>query len=185
VGITARKKNLPTLLRAFAQVRASSNLPHRLVLTGRSFATSSDEAAIQQLMGELGLENEVQFTGLVPQADLPLIYAAAEVFIYPSLHEGFGLAPLEAMACGTPVITTSGGALTEAVGEAAILMDDPMNDTALAEAMIQVASDGVLAAKLREQGLQRAAQFSYAQAARQVREIYLRVASQPHPNRAT
>lgn len=176
VGIIARKKNLPTLLRAYARLRETTALPHKLVFVGRPFPTSNDEAAVFALIDELDLKEWVQFTGLVPQADLPLIYAAADLFLYPSLHEGFGLAPLEAMACGAPVITTRGGALPEAVGEAAILVDDPLDVEALAAAIRRVATDEALAGALREQGVQQAARFSYAQAARQTRDIYLEVA---------
>jgi glycosyltransferase involved in cell wall biosynthesis len=175
VGIVARKKNLPTLLRAFARLRQDTDLPHKLVLAGRPFPTSNDEATVLRLIDELGLQGRVQLTGLVPQADLPLIYAAADLFVYPSLHEGFGLAPLEAMACGTPVITTRGGALPEATGEAAILMDDPLDAEALAMAMRQMVTDRALIDTMRQRGLQQAARFSYAQAARQTRDIYLEV----------
>jgi glycosyltransferase involved in cell wall biosynthesis len=175
VGIVARKKNLPTLLRAFARLRQGTDLPHKLVFAGRPFPTSSDEGTVLRLIRELGLQDWVQFTGLVPQADLPLLYAAADLFVYPSLHEGFGLAPLEAMACGTPVITTRGGALPEAAGEAAILMDDPLDEKALATAMHHLVTDQALIATMRQRGLQQAARFSYARAARQTRDIYLEV----------
>jgi glycosyltransferase involved in cell wall biosynthesis len=119
------------------------------------------------------LDDRVQFIGLVPQADLPLVYAAADLFVYPSLHEGFGLAPLEAMACGVPVITTRGGALPESVGEAAVLVNDPLDAEELAGAMRRVMTDRELAAELRARGLRQAARFSYAQAACQTRDIYL------------
>ena len=177
VGITARKKNLPTLLRAYARLRKTADLPHRLVLVGRSFATSSDEATVFQLIEDLGLEDTIQFTGLVPQEDLPTLYAAADIFCYPSLHEGFGIAPLEAMACGVPVITTRGGALGEAVGDAAIIMDDPLDDEALARAIERVASNATLAEELRRRGLEQAGRFSYSRSARQVLDIYQEVAS--------
>lgn len=176
VGIIAQKKNLPTLLRAYARLRETTDLPHRLIFVGRSFPTSNDEATVFRLIDELRLKDWVQFTGLVPQADLPLLYAAADLFIYPSLHEGFGIAPLEAMACGVPVITTRGGALPEAVGKAAILLDDPRDDKALAEDMQRVATDSALAGTLRQLGLEQAARFSYAKAARQILDIYLEVA---------
>jgi glycosyltransferase involved in cell wall biosynthesis len=180
VGITARKKNLTTLLRAYGQLRSSTDLPHRLVLTGRSFPTSSDEAAIFDLMDSLEIRDDVIFTGLAPQEDLPLIYAAADLFVYPSLHEGFGLAPLEAMACGTPVITTRGGALPEAVGEAAILVDDPKDANELAQSMERVVKDRALTLDLRERGLEQAARFTYARAARETLDIYYQVAKGQH-----
>jgi glycosyltransferase involved in cell wall biosynthesis len=179
VGIIARKKNLPTLLRAYARLRETADLPHRLVLAGRPFPTSNDEAEVFRLIGELGLEEWVQFTGMVPQADLPLLYAAADLFVYPSLHEGFGLAPLEAMACGVPVVTTRGGALAEAVGDAALLVDDPLDAEALALLMRRIVTDEGLANTLKERGLQQAARFSYAEAARQTRNLYEEVAQEP------
>jgi glycosyltransferase involved in cell wall biosynthesis len=175
VGITARKKNLPTLLRAYGKLRKATDLPHKLVLTGRSFPTSSDEAVIFDLMDSLEIGDEVVFTGLVPQEDLPLVYAAGDLFIYPSLHEGFGLAPLEAMACGTPVVTTRGGALEEAVGDAALLVNDPRNADELAQAMERVVTDRTLAQDLRERGLKQAARFTYARAARETLDIYYQV----------
>lgn len=176
VGITARKKNLSTLLRAFSLLRESVDLAHKLVFVGRPFPTSNDGTTIMKLIEELQLESAVHFTGLVPQEDLPSVYAAADLFLYPSLHEGFGIAPLEAMACGVPVITTHGGALPEAVGEAALLIADPLDVEAWAAAMRRVISEPGLAQSLRERGRDQAARFSYAEAARKTLDIYREVA---------
>jgi len=176
VGILARKKNLSTLLRAYARLKQTVDLPHHLVVAGRPFPTSNDEATVHRLIDTLGLKGQVHLTGLVPQADLPLLYSAADLFVYPSLHEGFGLAPLEAMACGVPVITTRGGALPETVGEAAILVNNPLDDAEMAAAIYRVATDQALADELRRRGWQQAARFSYAQAAHRLRDLYVETA---------
>ncbi len=122
---------------------------------------------------ELGLTDNVLFPGYIPPAELPLWYNAAELFVYPSLYEGFGLPPLEAMACGTPVITSNVSSLPEVVGEAGLTVD-PMDSKGLAEAIHRVLGDETLRQSMREQGLARAGRFSWAKAARETVEVYRR-----------
>jgi glycosyltransferase involved in cell wall biosynthesis len=116
----------------------------------------------------------VRFLGHVPQADLPALYSAADVFVFPSLYEGFGLPALEALACGTPVVASNVSALPEVVGDAALQVS-PLDVEALADAMERLLRDDRLRADQRERGLRRAAQFSWDKAARQTAEVYRRV----------
>jgi glycosyltransferase involved in cell wall biosynthesis len=122
---------------------------------------------------ELDLAGDVLFPGYIPPDELRLWYNAAELFVYPSLYEGFGLPPLEAMACGTPVITSNVSSLPEVVGEAGLTVD-PMDSEGLAEAMSQVLGDGALRQSMQERGLARAGLFSWAKAAQETVEVYRR-----------
>ena len=117
------------------------------------------------------MENVVRFLGPVPEADLPALYAGAAVFVFPSLYEGFGLPVLEAMACGTPVITSNTSSLPEVVGEAGILID-PRDVRALAEAVERVLADERLRAELRAKGVERARQFTWEKTARETLAVY-------------
>ncbi|MGB9880037.1 MAG: glycosyltransferase family 4 protein, partial [Anaerolineae bacterium] len=117
------------------------------------------------------IADRVVFTGYVPDEDLPALYSGADLFVFPSLYEGFGLPPLEAMACGTPVVCSKASSLPEVVGDAA-LMVDPYDVEALAEAMHRVLSDAVLREELRGKGLARAQQFTWEKAARETLAVY-------------
>jgi glycosyltransferase involved in cell wall biosynthesis len=108
----------------------------------------------------LGLSSDVHFVGYVPTEDLLLWYNAATVFVYPSLYEGFGLPPLEAMACGTPVVASAASSLPEVVGEAGLLVD-PERVEALTEAIERILADSDLREEMRSAGLARAAGFSW------------------------
>jgi glycosyltransferase involved in cell wall biosynthesis len=110
----------------------------------------------------------------VPDADLPDLYAAARVFAYPSLYEGFGIPPLEAMACGTPVVASTAGAFPEVLGDAALLVD-PLDEAALADALRAAADDH---GALRRRGLERAAHYSWRRAAAETWRVYEAVARQ-------
>ena len=114
VGNLQPRKNLERLIQALAHAKAEGGLPHKLVIVGQR---AWRDAPI--LKAAQGLANEVLLTGYVPADDLPLLYNAAEVFVYPSLYEGFGLPVLEAMACGTPVIASNVSSLPEIAGDAA------------------------------------------------------------------
>ncbi len=121
-----------------------------------------------------GLEEWVTFTGYVPDADLPALYNGADLFCFPSLYEGFGLPVLEAMACGTPVVTSNTTSLPEVAGEAALLVD-PYDVEDIAAAMQRVLTEPDLAHDLRERGLARAGQFSWEKTARETIAVYERV----------
>jgi glycosyltransferase involved in cell wall biosynthesis len=113
----------------------------------------------------------VRFPGFVADADLPALYSAARVLAYPSLYEGFGLPLLEAMACGTPVVTSTAPCLPEVAGGAALLVD-PYDVAALARSLEQAVTDELLRADLIQKGMARAAQFRWADAARQLLKLY-------------
>ncbi|MBN1658755.1 MAG: glycosyltransferase family 4 protein [Anaerolineae bacterium] len=176
VGLLARKKNIPTLLRAFGQLCRETDLPHALVATGRPFATSNDERRVRELLSELGITDRVHITGLIPQEDVVALYNAADLFAFPSLHEGFGLVPLEAMACGAPVVAANTSAIPEVVGDAAVLVDDPTDENELARAIVRVLTDSTLAHSMVQRGFEQARLFSRERSAREMLHIYRQVA---------
>jgi glycosyltransferase involved in cell wall biosynthesis len=167
VGNIEPKKDLPTLLRAFALLKRQG-LPHELAIAGKRGWKCRD---VFRLPAELGIEGDVRFLGYVEEEDLPGLYGASELFVLPSLAEGFGLPPLEAMACGAPVVTSDAEALVETTGDAAehVPARDP---EALAEAMRRVLSDPALRERMRAAGLERAAQFTWERTASATREVY-------------
>jgi glycosyltransferase involved in cell wall biosynthesis len=174
-GINARK-NIARLLQGFAQVH-TRHPQLRLVIGGkRQWQTSEIDAVFRQL--DLG--EAVHWTGYVRDEDLPALYSGAAAFLFPSLYEGFGLPVLEAMACGTPVITSNVSSLPEVAGDDAILVD-PYDVGAIAAAIDRVFEQPDLAARLREQGLMRARQFTWERAGRQTVAVYESVLSASRP----
>lgn len=167
VGTLEPRKNLDGLLRAFAIAR-KRGLPHTLVIAG---ARGWGKSRLAGLIRELALDDAVLFTGFVEDRDLPHLYAGAEFFVYPSLYEGFGLPPLEAMACGVPVITSNGSSLPEVTGDAALLVD-PRSDGELAGAMVRMAGDAGLRQMLQAKGVERAALFSWERTAEETLAVY-------------
>lgn len=173
LGSLTRRKNLARALQAFALV-ARSRPGLRFVLVGpRAWLNTP----VEQIVHSLQIEDRIQLTGPVPDADLPYFYSAAQAFVFPSLYEGFGFPPLEAMACSTPVITSNGSSLPEVAGDAALLVD-PTSVEAIAGAIEQVLSDPSLADELRQRGLRQAAQFSWPAAARATLTLYQNVLQQ-------
>ena len=169
VGTLEPRKNLRRLVEAYALLVKEAPVPvPELVLAG---AGGWNYQEILALIKGLGLQDRVRCIGRVPAEVLPALYSGARVFVYPSLYEGFGLPPLEAMACGTPVITSNTSSLPEVVGDAGIMVS-PTDVTALAEAMASMLFDPDRCQILREAGLQRAAQFSWKRAAHEMLEIY-------------
>jgi glycosyltransferase involved in cell wall biosynthesis len=177
VGSEHPRKNLPTLLEAFKLLKAEGRRFRHLKLV-KVGAAGGGEAPFRQqtlqALARLGLDGDVLFVEGVPDHQLPAYYAGAEVLVNPSLYEGFGFPPLEAMACGCPVIVSSAGALPEVAGEAALVVD-PSDPRALAEAIRQVLTDPSLRRRLVERGLRRAAQFSWERCARETEQVYERV----------
>lgn len=168
VGLQEPKKNLVRLLEAFALARGSLSQPYQLVLVGASGPATPD---IVKRAAELNLGDDLLLTGHVAKADLPLLYAGAETFIFPSLYEGFGIPVIEAMASGTPVIASNVASLPEVVGNAGLLID-PLNSVDLAEAIHAVLSNAELKQGLIQRGFIQASQFSWAEMARQYFQIY-------------
>jgi glycosyltransferase involved in cell wall biosynthesis len=160
IGTLEPRKNLVTLLEAYARLNASDRLP--LVIGG---GRGWDYAPIFEAVERLKLSEQVRFTGFIPADDLPFWYNCAETFIYPSVFEGFGLPVLEAMACGTPVITSDTSSLPE-VAQGAGHLVAPYDVQAWSDAMGMAASDGVWRREARAAGLQEAARYTWDDAAR-------------------
>ncbi len=156
VGTIQPRKNYPRLIKAIDLLREQFSV--ELVIAGQP-AWMAEET-----LSAARKRNYVRLLGFVKDEDLPTLYRQADVFVFPSLYEGFGLPPLEAMACGTPVVASSSSSIPEAVGDAGVLVD-PLDVTALAEALQQVLTDTALRSQLRERGLRRAATFSWRRTA--------------------
>jgi glycosyltransferase involved in cell wall biosynthesis len=170
VGTLEPRKNIARLLQAYARLPGAR--PPFMLVGGKGWFYDEVFSLVERL--ELGAE--VHFAGYVPADDLPCWYNAADLFVYPSLYEGFGLPPLEAMACGTPVVTSTASSLPEVVGPAALLVD-PTDTEALAVAMERGLTDAGLRAQMKAQGLARAADFSWSETARRTKESYRRALS--------
>ncbi len=171
VGTIQPRKNLPRLLDAFAILMRSLGFDCKLVLVGK-FGWM--ESGLPDKASQLGISQDLILTGYVSDDDVPIFYNAAETLVYPSLFEGFGLPPLEAMACGTPVITANRTSLPEVVGDAGIMVD-PYDTDALADAMSRVLSDESLRAEMSAQGLKQAKEFDWERAAQKALSIYREV----------
>jgi glycosyltransferase involved in cell wall biosynthesis len=167
VGRRDPYKNLAGLVRAFALVRIQKG-DARLVLAG---APDPRYREVEIESQRLGLGNSVVLAGHVGDAGLAELYRNAAVFAFPSLYEGFGLPPLEAMACGAPVVASNRTSVPETVGDAAILVD-PADPSDMAQGILRVLSDRPLALKLREKGFQRAASFTVKKQAEQTLRLY-------------
>lgn len=168
VGSLEPRKNLLRMLEAYIEL-GNWSPKWRLVIVGAHNYGKSSPAA--QLVEEKGLRDRVTFTGYVPDDDLPALYNAADLFCFPSLYEGFGLPVLEAMACGTPVVTSNTSSLPEVVGDAALLVE-PYNVGEIASTMRRVLDDPTLARELRQKGLKRAMQFTWERTARETIDVY-------------
>ncbi len=164
VGNFKPHKNLPRLLRAFAELPAPLQVIHQLVLAG---GDRDHRPALVGLARALGVADRVIFPGQIEDRDLPALYSACALFVLPSLEEGFGLAALEAMACGAPVVASNRAALPEVVGEAALLVD-PEDETVITAAMVRVLSEAGVGDIYRRRGLARAREFPHDRTAGRV-----------------
>lgn len=165
------KKNLPGLLRALHRLEADGALRHTLVVVG---GKGWPDHAARRVLRDHELSRRVCFTGFVSDRDLVALYTMADLFVFPSLYEGFGLPPLEAMACRTPVVCSNRGALPEVVGDAAVQVD-PEAPHALADAIARALRDPGLRADLVKKGTQRAQHFSWPRTARATEAFYREV----------
>jgi glycosyltransferase involved in cell wall biosynthesis len=174
VGNIEPRKNLVRLLQAYSMMKDRGTSCYPLILCGgRGWKNKEVFDCVQRL----SLEKEVKFIGYVPDEDLPFLMNGASLFVYPSLYEGFGLPPLEAMACGTPVVTSSSSSIPEVVGDAA-LMVDPHDVEGLSAAIERVLADKDLRADLRKKGLDRAKLFSWEKVASETLQVYSEVYAQ-------
>ena len=161
-------KNLERLIEAFQVVRKRGLDNLKLVLIGDDI---SKYTALRRAVHRHQLHNYVRFLGYLPEETLAVMYRLAGVFVFPSLYEGFGLPPLEAMASGTPVVTSNVSSLPEVAGDAAVLVN-PYDADAIADGLYRVLTDQNLRSELRRRGPERARHFSWESSVRRVREIY-------------
>jgi glycosyltransferase involved in cell wall biosynthesis len=167
VGTLEPRKNLVRLVRAFAHLRRHG-CAHHLVLAGPPGWLMQD---FEREIERLDLQQVVHPLGYVPTGDLPALFSMATVFVFPSLYEGFGLPPLEAMACGTPVITSNNSSLAEVCADAALLVD-PHDEIALADGLEKLLADAEWRLELGRRGLRRVKDFSWNRAAQETAAIY-------------
>jgi len=165
------KKNIEGLLRAFALAKKKYRINHKLVIGGKQ------PYHLRRLGKELKIDDALLFTGFIPDSDLALFYNAADLFIFPSFHEGFGMPILEAMACGCPVITSNIFSMPEVAGKAALLVN-PYNTSEIADAIQKILTNEKLREELKERGLERAKQFSWEKSAKKHVEVYRMVAEE-------
>ncbi|MEW6606640.1 MAG: glycosyltransferase family 1 protein [bacterium] len=168
VGNIHPRKNLGRLIEAYCLLKKNHNIKHKLVIVGKKAWLYAD---VFKRVREMGLENEIVFTEYVPQEDLPLLYNAAEVFVYPSIFEGFGIPPLESMACGTPVITSNTSSFPEVVGDAGVTVS-PHSVDDIAKAIYDVLSNPQMQKRLSEKGIERAKLFTWENTAKRTLSVY-------------
>jgi glycosyltransferase involved in cell wall biosynthesis len=168
VGTLEPRKNVVGLIKAFGSLKEKERLGHKLVITGAKGWLYQD---IFEMISEMGLEQMVIFTGFVPEEELPILMSGARILIYPSFYEGFGLPPLQAMACGTPVITSKISSMPEVVGDAGWLID-PYNQDELTDAIKSLLADDQLRKIMSQKGLERAKLFSPVKEAQQTIELF-------------
>jgi len=171
LGNTVQKKNTPGTLKAYSIFRDRTGLDVPLVMLDFDLR---DLTSILNEIGKPELINHIHLTGYVNNAELPGIYSLADLFLYPSFRESFGIPILEAQACGTPVITSNTSSMPEVAGDGALIID-PFNPDEMAQAMIRINQDPDLQLELKTKGLANAARFSWKAMAEKVLEIYTEV----------
>lgn len=168
VGTLEPRKNHLGLIKAFYQAQQRKNGPAMLAIAGGQGWLYEET---RQLVADLKLDKKVRFLGRVTDLELITLYSMADVFAFPSFFEGFGIPPLEAMACGAPVITSNTSSLPEVVGDAALLVD-PHDTDALAKAITRVIEDEQLRTELRQKGNVQVARYTWAESARKMLAVY-------------
>lgn len=171
VGSFEPRKNIPALLEAFARLKNDSSAPRQLVFTG---GVRWKHSGITQKIAELGLQADLRILGHVPTEELPLLYNAADLFVYPSLYEGFGMPVVEAMACGCPTVTSNVTSLPEVAGEACILVD-PTQPGEISAALQKVIEDPAVALGMRDRGLAQVQRFTWERCAQDTMAVYQKV----------
>jgi len=168
VGTLEPRKNITTLVLAFNLLKKKELIEHKLIICGNRGWYYDD---IYNKVRELKLEKEVVFTGYIPNEDLPFLYNMADVFVLPSLYEGFGLPVLEAMACGCPVVSSNTSSIPEVVGDAGILVD-PYNIDEIANGILKIIKDEELRNDLIKRGVEQSKMFSWENTAKQILDIF-------------
>ncbi|MFD3158296.1 glycosyltransferase family 4 protein [Haloimpatiens sp. FM7330] len=171
LGGFSNRKNVKSLIEAFSKIYNKLNEEYLLVILG---SYRSEGKPLLKLCDKLNINSNVCFTGFVPDKFLPVFYNACDVFVYPSLYEGFGLPPLEAMSCGTPVITSNTTSIPEVVGDSSVLIN-PLNITELSNAMTNVLCNDNLKKELRIKGLKRCKLFSWKKTAQNTLNAYKKI----------
>jgi glycosyltransferase involved in cell wall biosynthesis len=166
LGTLEPRKNLPMLLEAYARIAGSTDAP-LIIGGGKGWLYEPIFAKAEAL----NLGDRVRFVGYIDEQEKPLWYGAATVFAFPSLYEGFGIPPLEAMACGTPVVTSTSSSLPEVVGEAGLTVE-PADADALGAALLRLLADAELRDELRQRGLRQARRFSWRETAERTLAVY-------------
>jgi glycosyltransferase involved in cell wall biosynthesis len=173
VGTLEPRKNLSTMIAAFERLPAGLRRRFPLVIVGMNgWGMERFSGKVRHMIAD----GEVHLLGYVPQGDLPALYSGARLFVYPSLYEGFGLPPLEAMACGVPVIASCRASLPEVVGDAGVLVE-ALDDHAIAQHMQALIEDDALHACLSEAGRARAQTFTWRKFAHETIAVYKKVIS--------
>jgi glycosyltransferase involved in cell wall biosynthesis len=175
VGTVEPRKNLKLLVEVLRILKSNGQLDCPLLVAGASGWKNSP--LFRQIQAAGLTENEIRFLGYVPDEDMPLFYAGAQVFLFPTLYEGFGLPPVEAMACGTPVIASNSPCMPEVLGDAAIL-EPHTSAERFAAAVHRVLTDDQVHGALRAKGIQRAQIFRYETSVKQLLELFEKT-SQP------
>lgn len=168
LGTLEPRKNIESLITAYGLLKQEKKQIPKLVLVGKKGWMYD---LIFELVKELGLVNDVIFTGYVAEEDVPILMCGASIFVFPSLYEGFGIPPLEAMACGTPVITSNVSSLPEVVGNAGIMVP-PKDVTLLKDKIWELLTDQALRNQLRQAGFEQAKKFTWQRSADKLVEIY-------------
>ena len=172
VGNFNPRKNLERLIRAFDRAK-ENGIPHRLVIAGEQGWKFSRDAALQGIQHT----EDVRFIGYVPDEDMPALYSAADLFVFPSLYEGFGIPVIEAQACGTPVLASSGSALPEVGGDGAVYVD-PYDIEDISNGILQVLQNPALMEQLRQNGLSNARRFSWRTSAEHLDRVIEKAVSE-------
>ncbi len=168
LGTIEPRKNLERLIEAYSILKKKNNdVPLLVMAGGKGWLNSSIYGKVK----ELGLEESVIFTKYIPDEDLCPLINGASAFVFPSIYEGFGMPPLEAMACGVPVVSSGEASLPEVVGDCAVIVD-AYSPESIADGMLKIWSDKDLACDLRKRGPVRAAEFSWEKSAEKLHEIY-------------
>jgi len=168
VGNIEPRKNLVRLVEAYALLKKQTTCQFPLILAG---GAGWKNDGVHKRIEDMALADAIRLIGYVPDEDLPAVMSGATLFLYPSLYEGFGLPPLEAMACGTPVVASNTSSLPEVVGDAALTVD-PYDVEGLTKAMEQLLTDQELQNEMRTRGLARAKLFSWERTARETLKVY-------------
>lgn len=171
VGTQEPRKNHPGLIKAFHKAVSTGNKSTRPAMLALAGGSGWLYEETEQIVAELKLEKKVRFLGRVSDLELMMLYSLADVFVFPSFYEGFGVPPLEAMACGTPVITSNTSSLPEVVGDAAIMVN-PRKINEIASAINRVLENKQLQEDLRQKGYTRAAHFTWVRSAQKMLSIY-------------